>query len=174
MYWPRLQLTEEEKSYSIGKYYDPSVKYRVLRRMYTGGLRLDEITRTPTFGFQIARRCRVFAMTASGDVHRFRLQVQDSSGENYFAEPEHAGHIFGGYNALAPGVNAPASPITVGPVGMPITLAPFVMEPNVVLDPNQILLLTGISPTPYMGVDYYMEVVFHVWEFPSMFGTSPQ
>ena len=174
MYWPRLVLTDEEKSYSIGKYYDPDVKYRALRRMYSGGLTLNDIQRTPTFGFQIARRCRVFAMTASGDLHRFRIQVQDSSGEQYFADAMHAGHVFGGYNALAPGFVAPPQPIPAGPIGMPLTHAPFVFEPNIVLDSNQVLNLIGSSPTPYQNVNYYMEVTFHVWEFPSMFGTSPQ
>jgi hypothetical protein len=59
-------------------------------------------------------------------------------------------------------------------IGMPLTHAPFVFEPNIVLDPNQVLSLVGTAPIPYDGVDYYMEVCFHVWEFPVMFGTSPQ
>jgi hypothetical protein len=176
MYWPRLELTAEEKSFSVAKYYDPNIKFRTLRRMYTGSLILDQITRAPTFGFQIARRCRVFAMTASGDLHRFRIQVQDSSGEQFFAEPLHAANVFGGYIGLGPGYNVP-NPLDAGalpPVGAPVTYAPFVFTPNIVLDPNQVLLLLGSSPTPYEGKSYYMEVVFHVWEFPAMFGTSPQ
>jgi hypothetical protein len=177
MYWPRLQLTEEEKSYSIAKYYDPNTKFRVLRRMYGGTLRLNSINRAPTFGFNIARRCRVFAMTASGDLHRFRIQLQDSSGENYIAEPTSAAHLFGGYNAIPPGLyGIPLNPDSSfgGVYGPPNTYAPFVFEPNIVLDPNQVLLLSGISPTPYTGQDYFMETVFHVWEFPAMFGSSPQ
>jgi hypothetical protein len=173
MFWPRLHLTAEEKGYSIDKYYAPTAKYRVLRRIYTGFLRLNEIQRQPTFGFQIARRCRVFAMTASGDIHRFRLQIQDSSGEQYFPDAVSAGQIFGGYNVVPPGANTPKSPIDLK-YGCPMSVAPFVFEPNIVLDPNQVLNLIGSSPTPFEGINYMIEVCFHVWEFPAMFGTSPQ
>ena len=171
MFWPRLQLTAEEKKY-VSKYYDPNSKFKVYRRIYNGFLDLTSVARQPTFGFQIARRVRVFGMTASGDLTQFRIQLQDSSGELYLPDATAASNIFGGYNLLPPSANYPASPFTRR-VGFPMTFAPYIFEPNIVLDSNQVLNLIGQAVTPYDGVSYHMDVCFHVWEFPGMYGTSP-
>lgn len=171
MYWPRLRLTKEEEKY-VSKYYSPDSRNTVKRRIYNGYLALTATARQPTFGFQIARRSRVACITASGDLTQFRLQLQDASGEQYFPDPVSASNIFGGFNLLPPSANYAASPFTDA-LGFPCTFAPYVFEPNIVLDPNQVLNLIGQGVVPYAGTSYRIDVCFHVWEFPAFYGTSP-
>lgn len=171
MFWPRLQLTKEEETV-VSKYFNPDKPRRVWRKVYNGALVLNDVQRTPTFPFSIARRSKIMAMTGSGDLSQFRLQLQDSSGEQYFPTANAASNIFGGYSQLPGSVNYPPSPFTVR-VGLPLTLCPFVFEPAIVLDPNQVLNLSAEGMGPYQGVDYRIEVCFHVWEFPGFYGTSP-
>lgn len=173
MYWPRLVLTEEEMEYGITKYFDPKSLSQVKRRIYTGILQLTEQQREPTFGFGIARRCKVFGLTASGDLHRFRIQLSDSSGEKYFPDFVAASQVITGYNTIPPGAYSPPSPFD-NILGFPLTFAPFIMNPAIVLDPNQVLNLQGQAFTPYDGFDYTMMVCLHVWEYPGMYGTSPR
>lgn len=172
MFWPRLQLTEEEKKY-VSKYADPKTGRRgVLRRIYTGTLALNVVTRQPVFALGIARRTRVFGLTASGDLTQFRIQLQDTSGEQYLPDFSVASNVFGGFNLLPPSTNYPQPTMGAFNCGTPLTLAPFVLEPNICLDANQSLILSGIGVTPYDGTDFFMEVCFHVWEFPLFYGTS--
>lgn len=167
MFWPRCQLSAEE-SQEVSKYFDPAKRRHVVRRTYTGSLTLDAVTRQPVFPFQIARRARVFALTASGDLTQFRVQIQDSSGEQYFAEPVAASNVFGGYNQMPGSAIYPA--FGGATVGFPLSFSPFALEPNIVLRPNQVLNLIGEAQAPYAGKSYYMEVCFHVWEFPGFAG----
>lgn len=166
MFWPRCQLTADESRY-VSKYFDPDKRRHVIRRTYNGFLDLTAVTRQPVFSFQIARRCRVFALTASGDMSQFRIQLQDSSGEQYFAEPIAASNVFGGFNQL-PG--SAIYPNFVQVLGFPFTFSPFVLEPNIVLKPNQVLNLIGNEMAPYAGISYRMECCFHVYEFPGYAG----
>ena len=166
MFWPRLQLTADESKW-VSQYYDPNKGRTVVRRIYNGALSLTDIQRQPTFNFQIARRSRVFALTASGDLSQFKIQLQNSSGEQYFSEPIAASNIFGGYNQRPPSAIYPDFNQVMG---FPFTLAPFVIEPNIVLQPNQTLNLIGSEMIPYAGKNYTIEVVFHVWEFPGYHG----
>lgn len=169
MFWPRLQLTEEEQKY-CSKYADPATGKRgVLRRIYNGTLTLNAVTRQPVFSLGISRRTRVFGMTASGDLTQFRIQLSDTSGEQYLPDYSVASNVFGGFNLIPPSSNYPAGAFTYG---MPLTLSPFIMEPNICLDPNQSLVLSGLGLQPYAGTAYFMEVCFHVWEFPQFYGTS--
>lgn len=163
MFWPRCQLSVEESKY-VSKYFDPIKRRSVIRRTYTGFLTLDAIQRQPTFSFQIARSARVFALTASGDLTQFRIQLQTSSGEQFLAEPIAASNVFGGYNQMPGSAIYPA--FAGATAGFPFSLAPFVLEPNIVLRPNQVLNLIGFEQAPFAGISYYMEVCFHVWEFP--------
>lgn len=167
MFWPRCQLTQDEQKY-VSKYFNPDKKRNVIRRTYNGFLTLTDVTRQPTFAFQIARRCRVFGLTASGDLTQFRVQIQDSSGEQYFAEPIAASNVFGGYNQM-PG--SAIYPNFTQVLGYPLTLCPFILEPNIILKPNQVLNLIGNEMAPYAGISYRMEVCFHVWEFPGYAGS---
>ena len=168
MFWPRCRLTEEE-SQKVSKYFDPKKARRVKRKIYSGFLFSDAITRQPVFGYQIARRCKVFAMTAAGDLPQFRIQVQTASGEDYFPDYVSATNIFGGYNMLPFSANYIASPPAAS-VGFPFTACPFVFEPAIVLSANQVLSLKGQPVGPFVATEYQMEVCLHVWEYPGYYG----
>lgn len=171
MFWPRLRLTKDEQTV-VSKYYDPDKPRKVKRTVYNGSLTLDEVNRNPVFPFSIARRSKVMAMTGSGDLTQFRLQLQDSSGEQYFPDFVSSPNVLGGYNLLPNSAAYPPSPFNRR-LGLPLTLCPLVFEPAITLDPNQVLNLIGEAMAPYAGVSYYIEVCFHVWEFPGYYGTSP-
>lgn len=166
------------------KYFDYDTGRRgVLRKIYQGQLVLNNVLRNPVFNFQIARRCRVLALTASGDINQFRITAQDSSGEQYLATPCSLASLLGGYVELPPpafgaATNGPTGgfPPTVDdaantlgwafPQGMPETYAPFVFEPSIVLDSNQVLNISGVGLTEYNNVNYRVDFCLHVWEFP--------
>lgn len=184
MYWPRMKLTPYEIKNGAVKYYDhQNGKRGVLRKIYPGQLMLTSTQRQPVFNFSIARRCRVFGMTASGDIPQFKMQIQDSSGEQYLATPTSMSALFCGYAELPPPAYGAATagatggfPPTVddplntlgwaAPQGQPCTKVPLIFEPNIVLDSNQTLSITGYSLTDYAGFNYRVDLAFHVWEFP--------
>ncbi len=185
MFWPRFKVAPIEEKHGVKKYYDHERGQRgVLRKMYPTQLSLTQVIRNPQFGFAIARRNRVFAMTASGDINQFKVQIQDSSGETYFAQPITLASILCGYVDIPPPAYGSVTlgatggfPPTVddaantlgwrNPMGEPKTMAPFVFEPSIVLDSNEVLQLSGFPLTEYAGVDYRVDITFHVWEFPS-------
>jgi hypothetical protein len=189
MFWPRMKLSPAEEKNGACKYYDHEKGKRgVLRKIYAGQLMLTDTIRQPVFNFQIARRCRVFGMTASGDIAQFKIQLQDSSGEQYLAQPITLAALLGGYAEIPPPaygsgtlgnmggwpptVTAPGTN-TLGwqfPFGTPRTNAPLIFEPNIVLESNQVLSLTGYPLTDYDSVNYRVDFCFHVWEFPSWIG----
>jgi hypothetical protein len=90
------------------------------------------------------------ALTGSGDFAQIRLQLQDSSGEQYFPDFVLSTNVFG---------------VTA--------LSPFVFEPSIILDPNQNMVVTGQAIAPYAGAAYTVNLCFHIWEFPGFYGTSP-
>lgn len=185
MFWPRFKLAPLEERNGVSKYYDHERGQRgVLRKMYPTQLTLTQVIRNPFFSFAIARRNRVFAMTASGDINQFKVQIQDSSGEAYFAQPVTLASLLCGYvdipppayggptegptGGFPPPVDDPANTLGWGyPVGTPRTQAPFIFEPSIVLDSNEVLQLSGFPLTDYGGVNYRVDVTFHLWEFPS-------
>lgn len=185
MFWPRMMISPFEARKGAVKYFDHETGKRgVLRKMYGGQLVLSSTIRQPVFNFQIARRCRIFGMTAAGDIPQFKVQLQDSSGESYLAQPITLAALLGGYSEIPPPaygaltagptggfpptINDAAN--TLGwayPIGNPKTYAPLIFEPNIVLDSNQVLTITGSPMTDYDAVDYRVDLVMHVWEFPS-------
>ena len=183
MFWPRFKVTPGEEKNGVSKYYDHDKGRRgVLRKIYPGQLILNQNIRNPIFNFSIARRSRVFAMTASGDIAQFKIQIQDSSGEQYLAQPISLAALMGGFVEIPPpaygsstdgatGGFPPTSPIsTLGwsaMIGQPHTYAPLVFEPNIVLDSNQSLQISGYSITDYNSINYRIDMCIHVWEFPS-------
>lgn len=185
MYWPRFKLTPGEERSGQTKYFDHSRGARgVLRKMYSGYLSLSQTIRAPVFNFGISRRCRVFGMTASGDLNQFKIQLQDSSGEQYLATPVSLPSLLGGYVELPPpaygtatlgaqggtppNVNDAANELGwAAPIGIPFTYAPLIFEPNICLSSNQSLQVNGYPLTDYLGYDYRVDLVFHVWEFPA-------
>jgi hypothetical protein len=165
MYWPRLRLTPEEERWNQ-KYYDPhKVGRGVLRRMYPGNLELTSTIRQPVFSFQISRRSRVFAFTAAGDVERFQVEIITSSGERHTAESVYLSQLIGGANEFP----------STAPVGalVGVGAVPYIFEPNIVLMPNQTLSIRGLETEDIEApaVDYRIDFVLHVWEFPGFPGS---
>lgn len=171
MYWPALRLTEEELRYSV-KYASPGSKRGILRRLYQGSLELSETTRNPFWNFQIARRCRVFALTGIGDVHQIRMQLQDATGEQYFVQPILAAQVFGGWAQSGIQANPPVPGTDGAMTGSMHSIAPFVLEPNIVLRPNQVLNIQGEPVTEWEGTPYRIDFTIHVWEFPGYAGSK--
>lgn len=176
-HWPRFQLTPEEAQFS-SKYEDPRTnKQRVLRRMYTNELNIGNVLRMDSVQFQISRRCRVFGLTAAGDIDKFLLEIVDSTGEQYTAGPVHLVNLLCGWNPdpqSNEGLN-PANYVTPPDFLVVVTSrddGPFVQEPNIVLAPNQALNLNVTPALPDdMTTAYRVQLTLHVWEFPGMPGS---
>lgn len=173
--WPRFQLTPEEARFT-GKYEDPRTnKQMVLRRMYTSELNISNTLRIDAIMFQISRRCRVFGLTAAGDLDHFLVELIDSTGEQYTAGPVHLTNLLKGWN---PDPNSEegiswATDTVNGPVLATVRDdGPFIQEPNIVLAPNQSL---NVNVTPADPVDeefsFRVEITLHVYEFPGMPGS---
>lgn len=175
-YWPRFKLTPYEAKYVV-KYSDPDDNRRgVLRRFYPGFLVLDELTRLPTFSFNIARKSRVFGLSMSGDVAKFLLTINDATGEQYTVGQLNADLLMTGNNLAVPGVNF----ITTIPKIMPgFNNDIHIFEPNISLAPNQTLTFSGFETEPYgfnrpdetSPANYRIDFVLHVYEFPGMPGS---
>ena len=164
MFWPRLTHVKP----GFMKYWNPQDgRPAPLRRMYAGSLESTQTQRRPFFPFQIAREAHVFALTAIGDLHQFRIALEDSSGETYFTDPTLATSIFGGFAySGAQGANTGVSSmVSDGGIGPAITICPFVLEPALVLKPNQALNIVGVPVRSYQGQDYRMDFTIHVWEY---------
>lgn len=183
-YWPRFKLTNYEAKY-VTKYSSPDDNRRgVLRRFYPGYLELNATTRLPTFAFNIARKSRVFGMSMSGDISKFRITISDATGEQYTVGQVNADLMMPGGLALVPGANFDLGSLAQG------TLAAFmpgfnndihIFEPNISLAPNQTLTVQGFETEPYgyspipiedeEPANYRIDFVMHVYEFPGMPGS---
>lgn len=173
--WPRFQLTREEAQYA-SKYEDPRTnKQMVLRRMYYNELNISTSLRKDSIQFQISRRARVFGITAAGDIWQFKVELVDSTGEQYTAGVVHLANLLKGW-APDPldvgGINVIAPPAFYTLIPTVREDGPFIMEPSIVLAPNQSLNLNAYPADPNdVDNDFRIGVTFHVWEFPGMPGS---
>jgi hypothetical protein len=179
--WPRFKITPEENQYS-SKYENPkSNKHIVLRRFYPGEINITPTIRQDQETFQISRRTRVFGLTASGDINLIEIQITDITGEQFTTDFIPIMNLLGGSIAdpramedfQAPPVGSPPSGglfTGVTPIG-PISYAPHIFEPCIVLAPNQTLSIQGRAIDPTMTGPLHVEMCLHVWEFPGMPGS---
>ncbi len=171
--WPRFQLTPAEAKYS-SIYEDPRrTQQRVLRRMYYNEMVISAQQRLDTISFQISRRCRVFGITAAGDVQDFLVELIDTSGEQYTAGPIHLTNLLTGWNPDPLALDAPlaATQNTEGTVGA-VTTGIFIQEPNIVLAPNQTLNVNVTPANPdEQVITHVVGLTLHVYEFPGMPGS---
>lgn len=180
MSWPRFRLTPDEAKFSI-KYEDPSKNQKeVLRRFYAGELNFSSTVRQDKETFQISRRSRVVAITASGDTHLVEIQISDITGEQYTTGFIPFSNLLCGWNVDprgAAGVNNPVLPAVTPGYFTSVTggnnfyLSPYVFEPNVVLAPNQTLTIDGRPIDPTITDPIHVSLMFHVVEFPGMPGS---
>lgn len=172
--WPRFQITPEEARFS-SKYEDPRTnKQRVLRRIYTNEYNLSADLRRDSNQFQISRRCRVFGLTAAGDIDRFLVELKDSTGEQYTAGPVHLANLLKGWSSAPYNSNSMNYPVD-DPDPVVATVedrGPFIQEPNIVLAPNQTLNI-DVSPADLLDdqTSLRVEISLHVYEFPGMPGS---
>lgn len=193
MYWPRLKLTKEEKKW-CAKYYEPGGFPGVQHRWYPGVLELNEFKRNPIFSFNTARRSRVFALTMAGDLHEFRISLEDVTGEQYTPNPIEPALLLGGdvHDVQSSWADGPPNGNAIEVYGWrggwarSTTPQPFIQEPNIVLAPNQTLTVRGEQTRPPQVITtpeeeqppldiltiapYRIDLVIHVWEFPGMDG----
>lgn len=173
--WPRMQLTPQEGQFS-SKYEDPRTnKQMVLRRFYTNELNITQQLRVDAVQFQISRRCRVFGLTAAGDINGFLVELIDSTGEQYTAGPVHLSSLLGGWASDPLSEDGISWDDPFGPHMAVATVrddGPFIQDPNIVLAPNQAL---NINVTPADPADVTtalrVEITVHVYEFPGMPGS---
>lgn len=172
-YWPRCVLTPYEQKF-MNKYPNPDDNRRgPLRRFYPGVLRLDVDERLPTFNLNISRRSRVFGFSVAGDIEHFRVNISDSTGEQYTADTVYLPHLVPGYSQSLPGILGGVGPTpTVGGLN-----DVYIFNPNVMLMPNQTLTFSGFeTEAPILfgegeTVAFQVDFVVHVWEFPGMPGS---
>lgn len=170
--WPRMQLTTQEAQFS-SKYEDPrSAKSRVLRRIYTNQLDINASLRADAVLFQISRRCRVFAITASGDIPNFLVELVDSTGEQYTAGPVPLSCLLTGWHSDPLDNGGVVWPSVNGFAIAPVENGLFVQEPNIVLAPNQALNINVTPTNPGdLVTSFRVEISLHVYEFPGMPGS---
>jgi len=169
--WPRFRLTKEEAKYN-SKYDSPGSKPAVLRRIYPGFLELSQEVRSPTYTFQISRRCRIMGFTVSGDCQYFRIEFVDITGEQFTSGPIYLPNLIGGWTQ---NVLSNVYPVFTTDLINPDKHYhyPYIFEPNIVLAPNQTLTVNGSQIINFQQGDPTKRIDFclHVYEFPGMPGS---
>jgi len=181
--WPELDLTDEEREFV--RYYGTREKPGALRRTYkvllsNTAIAAADIQVALIRNFQTARRVRVFGLTFAGDISRWFLDVKTASGES-LTPPNPLAADTGNppgcmVSTLAIGTPWNALSVNGGYPGAAVIgheqwqTAPHIVEPNIVMTPNETLIFSG---TPIIVVDgdaVVLEIGIHVWEFPDMGG----
>lgn len=178
MSWPRFRLTPEEAQYSQ-KYDDPTRGLQpVLRRFYPGELNVTPEIRQDSETIQIARRSRIFAFTASGDINLMELQIIDSSGEQYTSDFIPISQLLCGSNWDPRSVGFFTTNFATAVGQFPGNVknfagyfSPHVFEPSIVLAPNQTLSFNARMINFDLAGPIHVDFNLHVWEFPGAFGS---
>lgn len=203
--WPALELTEYERKfvriYKTGKL--PGVLNRRYKVTLNSQAAPDQNLPVITLGgqIQIARRSRVYALTFTGNLDRWRLNISNASGTQYTnksprgqLDPIVSSMVPGMYaNALSlgglvpplpagnsPGIGPAISFITNGVTVIGQQPFPLLIEPNWLLMPNETLIFTGTPLEVHVTTEGQQDInpmltltiCAHVWEFPVM-GTAP-
>lgn len=175
--WPRFRLTPDEAKYS-SKYEDPGkTTTPVIRRMYYGFVNMTPSIRQDQETFQISRRSRLFALTASGDVNMIEIQISDITGEQYTTDFIPLATLLGGTNYDPRGAEIFSLPLAF-PGLIPFTqqyraeyFSPLIFEPNICLAPNQTITINARPINPSITSNLHVSLCFHVYEFPGMPGS---
>lgn len=186
--WPELDLTDSEREFV--RYYTDGDKPGVLRRTYRILLANQAIPAAgilmPRFidNLQISRRARVFGLTFAGDTSIWWLEIKTASGEQLtppnplaaqLVPPNPSGCLVSSmtpgtpWNVSAQVSNFPGSAV----VGVDQWQSgPLLLEPNLILVPNETLIFTGtpVLPAAHPDAVVALEIGIHVWEFPEMAG----
>ncbi len=183
MGWPVLRLTPEELRWN--DYYDAADGRRgVLARTLSKTIILDATHPAASTFTVSSRRSRVYAITWSGDVCAAKVAVSSGSGEDYLGVGDmmHIPLLCGGcphstLNEGAPFDLYPAAP-SAGPA-VSHAARPTILEldPNIVLPGAKQLQFNYALENPSDpsladddDIQYTIEVVVHLWEFPKWRG----
>ncbi len=199
-FWPALELTEHERKFV--RIYKTADKPGVLNRVYKVTLNdpAQPSKNLPTVKLsgqiQIARRSRVYGLTFSGNIDRWRLSITNASGTLYtlklprsqrdpmvstlIASSAYNADSLGGLvpplsGAISPGIGPNIQ--TSGLFSMQQAF-PLLIDPNWLLMPNETLIFNG-TPVPISFLNdqtpvnpfLVLTIGIHVWEFPGM-GTA--
>lgn len=176
-YWPKCRVTPEEAAQGVSKYYDPRKGRRgILRRAYPGSLTLSITQRTPSFNFQVGRRCKVFGLTMSGDIAHFLITLITATGEKHTPDPIDPALLLDGWAELPQQGTFPT--VTAGANGSKPSVIPYasqayIMDPAITLEPNETLSINGLQTQDYtvFSSDFRIDFCLHVWEYPGMAGS---
>lgn len=198
-FWPTLELTDYERKFV--RIYKTAQKPGVLNRVYkvtlnspaqpTKNLPVEKLSGQ----IQISRRSRVYGLTFTGNIERWRLQVTNASGTLYTLNTPRTQRpplvtsliASSSYNADSLGGLVPpltgAISLGIGPAFQTGYLSvqqpfPLLIDPNWLLMPNETLIFNG-TPVPItllndqdvISPPLVLTVAVHVWEFPAM-GTA--
>lgn len=203
--WPNLELTDYERKFV--RIYKTKDRPGVLNRRYKVVLNSQALPEqnlpiiTLSGQVQIARRSRVYALTFTGNMDRWRLNISNASGTQYTnksprgqLDPVVSSMVPGDYaNALSLGALVPPLIASLGVgIGPEISFKdapiffqgnqpyPLLIDPNWLLMPNETLIFSGtplnvsiLDPNTQKPIDppLTLTIGIHVWEFPLM-GTA--
>jgi hypothetical protein len=173
---PTLRLTAEERLWN--DYYTTGGKPGVLQRSDPATVVLDAAHRTVTTRQVTTRRCRVYAITWTGDVYAARVTIGVSTGERLVVTPTHipllSGHAPHSTASRLPGL---AAYPTTGSASQAAPQFCFLIEPNLVL-PGDVQLQFDYDledagdQVIADGGSYLIQHVIHRWEFPGFGGVA--
>lgn len=188
--WPDLVLTDEEReycsTYATEERDGHPAMPGVLGRVYGGdSLRLVRTTfpgerdRLTVPLETSGRRTRVKALTVSGDLAYWSIQIRSQSGELYFDSLTRV-LTLGGAAPGRPALFAPETSVPAGPSLLFLRngIDPIAFEPNLLLEGTQALVIDGAIAPGIVDPDEpnqrsVLNLAFHVWEFPDMPRTRP-
>lgn len=159
--WPKLELTEYEKTY-VQRYTDKTGKPGVLKRVYRVGtfstVALEAQGQTQPVGLdtvQVSRYSRVFGLTFVGNLGSWYLNITDPAGTKYTAPNNIENRVLApgqaarpkpgclvssmipGWQANVDSWRGPINPNEQQSQSLPqLQRGPLVIEPNIVLYPN--------------------------------------
>lgn len=201
--WPALELSDYERKFV--RPYKTKDKPGVLNRVYkvvlndpaqpSKNLPVQKLSGQ----IQISRRSRVYGLTFSGNIDRWRLQITNASGTLFTLptprtqRPPLVTTIISSSSYNADSLGGLTSPITgsVKTPGIGPNIAqtgftnqqpfPLLIDPNWLLAPNETLIFNGIpvpvnvitsdDPPVILVPPLILTIAVHVWEFPGM-GTA--
>jgi len=184
-YWPRLELTDEEREWCRSYDGEYTVKDAsgnpvqktfpgVYRRTYVQQLRSTTFT-NETNKFQdnyspSGRRTRIFAFTFSGFVAGWQIKMFSTSGEQWVQDFTTVTALVNSAPRAGSGMSLEIAPTTPELTLMQQGVIMYRRDPNILLEGTQELVFQGqtlIAPFETNG-RFVLNIATHVWEFPDM------
>lgn len=165
--FPDLCLSDEEKR--VVGHYPNAQRPGVLPRLYTYQLIASGIAGdTPRLSARLipsGRRCKLYAMTFSGDLETWSLQPSLTSGEKIFTAPTRITALL---NAASTIGTAAAQDYTEDSTLLQrTTYQPYTFDPPIILEGTQALTLDGTCLVDLTAAERsVLNICCWCWEFP--------